>query len=252
MTQLLAINGSPNKHRGMTGQLLSALLEGAQAAGATCEVICANELTLKSCRGELYCWYRQPGRCYLQDDMQALYPRLWAADTLLLATPVYAPLPGAMQTVLNRLMPLMLPELTLRDGRTRARMRQEVTIQRVALLATGGWWEPENLSVVTHIVQEMAANASLPFAGAALRPHASTMRRLEGGLTSDGQAVLAAVRQAGRELVELGAMQPATLEAIQRPLLPEVELRRLLNARVSRAWRRSPGPGLPHSATGRR
>lgn len=240
MTHILAINGSPNKGAGQTGRLLGAVLAGAHEAGASSELVYPEEMALQPCTGEMHCWFRQPGRCYIEDDMQALYPRLWAADTLLLAAPVYAPLPGRMQDLLNRLVPLLTPRLEWRNGRTRARFRDGVAIRRVALVATGGWWEVENVDVVLHIAQELAANASVPFAGAALRPHADVMLDATSReLTPAGEQVLAAARQAGRELVELGAMQPQTLAAISRALIAERELRRWYTLTVDRLERQS-------------
>ena len=78
----------------------------------------------------------------------------------------------------------------------------------------------------------------VPFAGAALRPHASLMRR-EGVLTEQGQAVLEAAQKAGYELVKEGRISQETLDAISRPLIPEDDLR----VSVSR-WGLVPGVGV--------
>ncbi len=239
MTHIFAVNGSPNMDAGHTGRLLSAVLAGAQEAGATSEIVYPDKMDLQPCTGEMHCWFRQPGSCYIADDMQALYPRLRAADILLLAAPVYAPLPGRMQDLLNRLVPLLTPQLAWRSGRTRARFRDGVAISRIALVATGGWWEVENLDVVLHIAEEMAANASVPFAGAVLRPHAMAMLDATRQQTTPaGQKVLAAAQQAGRELVELGEMQAETLAAVSAPLVSEPELRRWYTVTAQRLERR--------------
>jgi hypothetical protein len=118
--------------------------------------------------------------------------------------------------------------LDTREGRTRARFHEDVAIQRIALVSTGGWWEIENFDTVLRIAEETAENGSVEFAGAVLRPHAFLMQGEE-GLTPDGQAVLDAVRRAGTELVDEGTMRPETLEAISRPLISQEELRRRYN-----------------------
>ncbi|MGD2148403.1 MAG: flavodoxin family protein [Anaerolineae bacterium] len=228
-TTAVAINGSPRRERGYTALVLDALLEGMANAGCESEVHHTSALELKPCScGVMHCWYKKPGECCVQDDMQSLYPRLREADTLVFATPVYIPLPGAMQTFINRLCPLARPYLEFRDGRTRARLREDVQIQRIALVAVGAWWEIENTATVVRIAEDFTANCSVPFAGSVLRPHAFKMKE-EGELTPDGEAVLAAVRQAGRELAHDGAMQPETLAAIRRPLVAEEELRAWYN-----------------------
>jgi multimeric flavodoxin WrbA len=229
MSKAIAINGSPRKDKGYTALVLDAFLEGMVHAGCGVELFYASRLKVKPCGcGEMYCWYNKPGECCFKDDMQSLYPKLKEADTLVLATPVYIPLPGAMQDVINRLCPLIEPLLETREGRTRARFRDDVKIQRMALVATGGWWEKANLATVVRIAEELAEDASVEFSGAVLRPHAFLMKQ-GGELTADGQAVLEAARKAGHELVTEGRMAEETLEAISRPLISEDELRRRYN-----------------------
>lgn len=229
MSKAIAINGSPRMEKGYTALVLTALIEGMIDAGCDVELFYASRLNVKPCAcGQMYCWYNEPGECCFQDDMQVLYPKLKGADTLILATPVYIPLPGAMQDVINRLCPLIEPLLETREGRTRARFRDDVKIQRIALVAVGGWWERGNFDTVVRIAEELADDASVAFAGAVLRPHAFLMKEA-GELTADGQAVLTAVRKAGHELVTAGSVGDETLAAISRPLISEDDLRRMYN-----------------------
>ena len=111
----------------------------------------------------------------------------------------------------------------MRRGRTRARFRPDVAIRKIVLVSTSGWWEIGNFGTVVRIAQELAADASVEFAGAVLRPHAYSMKE-KGELTPDGQAVLNAVRRAGHELVKEGVMAQETLAAISRPLISQEEL----------------------------
>jgi multimeric flavodoxin WrbA len=232
MPKAVAINGSPRMEKGFTAMVLGAFIEGMTEAGSEVELFYASRLKVKPCScGEVFCWGKKPGECFLKDDVQLLYPKLREADTLVLATPVYVPLPGRMQDVINRLCPLIKPRLEWYAGRTRARFRDDVQIRRIALVATGAWWERDNLDLVVRITQELAANASVLFAGAVLRPHAFVMKR-KGELTEDGRAVLDAVRRAGRELATEGTMHAETLEAISRPLISEEDLRQRYNSLV--------------------
>lgn len=219
MSKLFAINGSPQTEKGHTALLLSAFLKGTEEAGATVELVYPDRLDIKPCAcSQMYCWNKKPGECCIVDEMQVLYPKLKASNILVLATPVYIPLPGAIQNMINRLVPLFEPELVFRSGRTRARLRPDVAIKSVALVVTSGWWEKENCDTVVRIVREFAEDASLPFAGALVRPHSSYMKRA-GKLTTEGEAVLDAARQAGRELIQKHAISPALLEKISHPLI---------------------------------
>jgi multimeric flavodoxin WrbA len=160
--------------------------------------------------------------------MQQLYPKLKEADILVLATPVYIPLPGDMQNLINRLCPLIVPLLEFREGRTRAKFREDVGIQRIALVSTSGWWEKGNFDTVIRIVDELAEDASVQFAGSVLRPHAFLLKK-ENKLTQEGEVVLQAVRRAGIELVNTGMMSEETLDAVSQPLISEEGLRKWYN-----------------------
>jgi len=184
--KVIAINGSPRMEKGYTALILTPFIQGMMDAGAEVELFYARRLKVKSCTcGEMYCWYEKAGECCIKDDMQLLYPKLREADILILATPVYIPLPGEMQNFINRLCPLIEPFLETREGRTRARFHKQVNIRKIVLVSTGGWWEKANFEAVVHITEELAKNASVEFAGAVLRPHASFMKE-KGKLTKDG------------------------------------------------------------------
>jgi multimeric flavodoxin WrbA len=229
MTKAIAINGSPRGQHGDTAMLLAPFIHGMEGAGCSVELFYARDLKVRSCNCvNMYCWYKKPGSCCLKDDMNLLYPRLWEADILILATPVYIPLPGEMQNVINRLCPLMEPFLEFREGRTRARFRKDVKIRKILLVSTGGWWEKGNFETVVKIAEELAETSSVEFAGAVIRPHAFMMKQ-DGKLTSEGEAVIEAARKAGKELAQNGAISQETLDAISRPLIPEGELRDVYN-----------------------
>jgi multimeric flavodoxin WrbA len=228
MTKVVAINGSPRMEKGNTFMILTPFLQGMTDAGADVELFYASRLDVEPCTGEFQCWYEKPGECYIQDDMQDLYPRLRAAEMLVLATPVYIPLPGEMQNLINRLCPLIDPTLETRDGRTRARFHEDVKIKRIVLVSTSGWWEMGNFDTVVRIARELAEDASVEFAGAVLRPHAYLMKQ-DGELTEDGEAVQEAARRAGYELAKEGRMKQETLDMVSRALIFQEELRRRYN-----------------------
>ena len=223
MAGAVALYYSSRADTGNTARLLRAFLGGMERGGDVVESFAIMTLSISPCTGELACWSKDPGRCYIQDDMQRLYPALRAAQTLVLATPVYIPLPGQMQNVLNRLCPLLDPELRTREGRTRARMRRDVAIRRIAVVATSGWWEVENLDTVVRVARELAEDASISFAGALLRPHAYVA--LRPGPTAE--EILSAAEQAGFELATQGVISGSALAAVSRPAISREEYLRL-------------------------
>ena len=177
-----------------------------EKAGATVELFYARRLNVKPCDGEFYCWNKKSGECYLKDSMQSLYPKLREADTLVLATPVYVPLPGEMQNLINRIVPLMDPVLGIQNGRTRARFRADVKISKFVLVSSSGWWEMGNFGTLLRTVKELAKDCNVKFAGALLRPHSGSM--IEN--SEKTEEIFEAARQAGYELVKKGRSPKAS------------------------------------------
>jgi multimeric flavodoxin WrbA len=229
MTKVFVINGSPNMEKGNTHTLLAPFIQGMTDAGAEIELTYASRLNLKPCTcGRMYCWYQKPGECCIEDEMQRLYPKLRTSDILVLATPVYIPLPSRMQDFINRMCPLIEPFLEYREGRTRAKFHDSVKIKKIVLVATGDWWEKENFDTVVRIVRDLSETVGAEFSGAVVRPHALLMYDKE-GLTSAGQSILEEARNAGYQMVKEGFITPETLEAIRRPLVTESVLRAQYN-----------------------
>src|SRR4030042_4113646 len=193
MVKVVAINGSARMEKGNTARVLEPFLNGVRDAGAFVELFYAKRLNVEPCTGEFYCWNEKPGQCYQEDNMQLLYPKLREADILVLATPVYIPLPGEMQNLINRLCPLINPVLSWRAGRPRARFHDDVKIRKIVLLSACGWWEIGNFGTVIRIAEELAKDADVEFADPILRPHAYLMAQD----SEKAKKVMEALREAG-------------------------------------------------------
>lgn len=233
MTKVLAINGSALMEKGYTHTMLNAFLEGVREAEATVELVYAKKLKIRPCLGDFQCWYEKVGECIHTDDMELLYPKLRSADILVLGIPVYLPLPGEMQNLLNRLMPLVEPILTFKDGKTRAKFHDNVRIFKIVLVTVGGWWEIGNLDTVTRIVQEIAEKVEVEFARPIRRPHASLMKENK----EKAEEILNATRKAGTQLIEKGDIAADILEIISQPLISEEALRKKSNSSYDHAKR---------------
>jgi len=108
--KIVAINGNPRAENGYTNILLNSFIQGMMDAEADVGLFYTQHLDIKPCNcGQMYCWYNKSGECYHTDDLRILYPKLKEADILVLATPVYIPLPDTMQNLLNRLCPFIEP-----------------------------------------------------------------------------------------------------------------------------------------------
>jgi len=84
---ILIVKGSP-RTSGNSAALAQQVLEGAKSAGAEVEVINVAEMDIRPCDACDVCKENFAG-CIVEDDMQALYPKLIAADAIVLAFPIY-------------------------------------------------------------------------------------------------------------------------------------------------------------------
>ena len=80
-------------------------------AGAEAKVLYAAEIHVNDCLADSSCWFEDPGLCIQEDGMQEVYSEIEKADIMVLAMPVYIPIPGVMQNFLNRLCPIIAPDL---------------------------------------------------------------------------------------------------------------------------------------------
>ncbi len=82
---VVAVIGSPR--RGNTAALVAAALDELTARGASCATIVLAERRLAPCLGHDDCGDR--AACPLEDDAADILERVYAADCLILASPVY-------------------------------------------------------------------------------------------------------------------------------------------------------------------
>lgn len=86
MTKVLALRGSPRKG-GNSDTLLEAVLKGVRRAGGEVEVIRLCSLRFQGCINCGEC--DETGVCVLKDDMTGLYPKILAAEKIIMAAPIY-------------------------------------------------------------------------------------------------------------------------------------------------------------------
>jgi len=109
--KILIINRSPSGERSNTMVLTRAFLEGAGWSEA--EIIHVAEANVGGCSGCFSCWAVTPGQCVIQDDMDSILPKLIAADAIIWSFPLYYySVPGQLKNLIDRQLPLNLPEMT--------------------------------------------------------------------------------------------------------------------------------------------
>lgn len=217
--KVLALNGSPRK--AATAHVLGVFLEGVEDAGAEVESVHISKLNMKPCRGCFTCWTSTPGECIQKDDMEKMLPKIDAADALVLATPVYVDgMTGIMKNFLDRTIPLDSGKVIIRDDHCRHPSRSGKGMGKVALVSVCGFHEMDNFDPLVMHVKALCKNMNAEFVGAVLRPYAWALSALPSrGI--DVSDVLDALRDAGRQLVEKGKFEEATLNTVSKELMPQ-------------------------------
>jgi multimeric flavodoxin WrbA len=106
--KIIGVCGSPRK--GNTEWILKKLLEKAARNGAEVELLLLRRMNVRTCRGCLACeegGKERKGVCKIKDDMAEVYPKLLAADAIVLATPGYFEmLSGLLKNFVDRTCPV--------------------------------------------------------------------------------------------------------------------------------------------------
>ncbi|MDD1758939.1 MAG: flavodoxin family protein [Methanotrichaceae archaeon] len=218
---VLALNGSPHMDDGNTAMILRPFLEGMKEAGANVDLFYTKKLTIGPCNGDMSCWFKNPGKCGQDDDMQMLLPKFKEADVIVWASPVYyAGITGPLKNLMDRQLPLhMSGELANKR-------------QKIVLVSSCGFWD---MSMFDPLLAQMKAISTRPdgssdFAGALLRPGAEPMREMMKG---EGRAILESIfkaaKEAGRQLVIEGKISKRLLDDVSKRLMSEEEYKKGAN-----------------------
>jgi multimeric flavodoxin WrbA len=99
---ILGIHGSPRGVKSRTRMLVQWVLSGAEAAGATTEIVDLPSLWIEACNACESC--SLTGVCIHNDDFSLLFERMSAADGIVLGSPVYIDhVTGQMKVFIDRL-----------------------------------------------------------------------------------------------------------------------------------------------------
>ena len=86
--QILILKSSPRK-RANSSILADQVASGARESGAAVESFDLHALNIHPCDACDFCQGAAEAECVINDDMQMLYPKLRAADAIVIATPIY-------------------------------------------------------------------------------------------------------------------------------------------------------------------
>jgi multimeric flavodoxin WrbA len=86
--KIMVVLGSPRR-KGNSATLARQVVDGARSAGAKVETFFLQALDIRPCTACDVCRTRLKKQCVIKDDMNLLYPKMKAADAIVLASPIY-------------------------------------------------------------------------------------------------------------------------------------------------------------------
>jgi hypothetical protein len=223
---IVAFNSSPRGNEtSKTEIILQKFLEGARKAGAVTVTLYLRQYRIKHCLGCFGCWLRHEGQCVQQDDMTGeLFGRFLEADLAVLATPLYHfNMNARLKAFIERTLPMLEPIFTDQGERTGHPYRVAHAPRIVALSVCAF---PENYNF-----QALSLNMRMLFGRnlvAEIYRHSSEFLIVP-PLQPQVEEVLAAVVQAGTEVVRHGKVSPETMNLVTRDLAPREALIELAN-----------------------
>ncbi len=225
--KLLAINASHRGDRGYTHFLIEQLFAGARATGADCETLTLARLKINRCLSCLKC---QRGgdrllHCVYEDkdDAAQIFGKMVAADVVIYATPVYLmTMSGLLKTLLDRFYSTMdCADMKLSEsGMIHHHINPALSSKPFVLLACCGNFEDIMLRSVRDYFRIYARMMDAPQVGELLRNATPLLGDPPAEHSSPRvQAVCAAYRQAGRELVTTGRIDHGTQRRANQELV---------------------------------
>lgn len=212
--KILVLNSSPRTGgQSKTELMLNALAEGMREAGAEVEMVHLPSKNVRNCIGCFTCWTKTPGVCVIRDDMTAeLFPKWAAADLVVYGTPLYHfGVNAELKTFIERTLPALMPFFEEKNEVTRHPWRLKPP--RVLFLSVAGFPEHSVFDLLSQWVRFIFSGVLV---AEVYRPGAEFLA--VPGYKEKATEILAATRQAGRELVAEGAIRPDTLAAVTQPV----------------------------------
>lgn len=114
---ILILNGNPNPANTQFERKLEEIAGTLKNNHTKTEIISLRNLDIAYCTGCFNCWVKTPGQCIIQDEHAIVSQKYIHADRVFFASPIIMGyVSSLMKKTLDRLIPLLLPYITIING----------------------------------------------------------------------------------------------------------------------------------------
>ena len=226
--KILVLNGSPKRNESDTLCITRAFLAGMEEAEPQdIHVIHTAERHIEYCTGCFSCM-RNGGTCVHDDDMKAILEEILESELLILSFPLYCyGMPASLKALMDRTLPLS--SMAMRKVGNRYEHVEQADFSRLRYLMICGCGFPNSGQNFEPAVLQF--RLSFPHNHTILTvPESPMFHAPEAAVVTEPR--LALVRQAGRQYVETGGIEPALLSEITSPMIPEEQYAAIVNGGV--------------------
>ena len=215
--KFIVFNGSPAASGSSTHVIARAFLSGAKRAGAETENIFLIKKNIGHCQGCFSCWFKTPGKCVLEDDMQGLLEKYNSAEVVCFASPVYTwNMTAALKNFVDRLVPLKSPLLVNKNDNfdladSAPKTQQFMVISNCGFPGNNNFKTMKVIFESCHPVLEIYRNC-----GKLLKSKDEKIKRLV-------DDYLQVVEQAGYEMATENSISEVTKTGLQKELMSVTE-----------------------------
>lgn len=213
------INSSPHRKCGNTSLILTPFLDSLKEQGVEVKLFYTKTEKIQPCTGCYTCWYKSPGICSIHDNMEKILTHLRESEIWVFASPIYAVgMTGPLKTVLDRLLPLSKPFVSVRDGQCRLTFYDDVKVKKIVLVSSCGFWNMENFQTIIDEISCFSEKINAQFAGKLLRPSGDFFRiALKSGASVDD--IIHASSRAAVDLIGKGAVSEECEKIVSRRIM---------------------------------
>jgi len=161
--KICILNGNPDSAETGFDEYLSRFAELATERGHKVKVLQLRDMRIQYCIGCFACWVKTPGECIARDDSAEVCRTVVHSDLFVCASPVkMGHVSAVLKKALDKLIPLVLPYFTVREGEIHHPQRYEYTRDLAVLLQKDGADE-EDLAIIEQSFRRLCINFDSSF-----------------------------------------------------------------------------------------